>query len=110
MHAQGSSKSWSDVSQKIIKRQRAAIEKLKQDNGALKHELALEVCPRCSKLPPSFLQLSRVSVRSQDAAAIPSQSLQQELVRLREALEIYSRKACAAISPVSCQQSLWARH
>ena len=39
---QGSSKSWSDVSQKIIKRQRAAIEKLKADNGALKHELALE--------------------------------------------------------------------
>ena len=49
--AQGSSKSWSDVSQRIIKRQRAAIEKLKADNGALKHELALEVRQRAGGFP-----------------------------------------------------------
>lgn len=92
--SQGSSKSWSDVSQKIIKRQRAAIEKLKADNNALKHELALEVRLRASPPPPrsSGTPVDPVARRPQETSAIPSQSLQQDLARMRESLEIFARK------------------
>lgn len=92
MSLQGSSKSWSDVSQKIIKKQRSAIEKLKADNQTLKHELALEV--RASKSPPHQPRtaVDPVARRPQETSAIPSQSLQQDLVRMRESLEIFTRK------------------
>ena len=88
------------MSQRIIKRQRAAIEKLKKDNSALKHELALEARgsppgprrrhARCRGADPPWGPWG--GLRAQEAA-VPSVQLQHDLARLRETLEMYSRKA-----------------
>lgn len=68
---EGNRKSYSEDSQNIIKRQRAAIEKLKQDSAALKEELAME---------------------SKDDLAPASMSVQQQISKLQDLADTYTKK------------------
>eukprot|EP00899_Mesostigma_viride_P016003 jgi/Mesvir1/24403/Mv11071-RA.1 len=67
---EGTRKSYTEDSQNVIRRQRSAIEKLKEDNVALRQELALE----------------------QGADVMPSLSVQQEIAKLQDLADSYTRK------------------
>ena len=68
---QGNRKSYSEDSQNHIRRQRQTIEKLKQDNQALKNELAVEL---------------------KDASLAPSPSVQAEITKMQDMADLYTRK------------------
>uniref|UniRef100_A0A7S0SDG4 ODAD1 central coiled coil region domain-containing protein n=1 Tax=Mantoniella antarctica TaxID=81844 RepID=A0A7S0SDG4_9CHLO len=68
---EGNRKSYSEDSQNHIRRQRQAIEKLKEDNASLKTELAMEL---------------------KDAALAPPPNVQAEITKLQDTADLYTRK------------------
>ncbi|GAQ83044.1 hypothetical protein KFL_001330270 [Klebsormidium nitens] len=70
---EGNRKSYSDDSQAVIKKQRVAIEQVKDENAALRHEIEL---------------LSQADVGGISSAA----TVQQEMAKLQEQVEAYTRK------------------
>lgn len=81
-------KAYSEDAQGIIRRQRAAIEKLQGENTAIKHELDVSADVRA--LRASVPRLSPPPVQD---AGTPNLSAQQELLRLRETALVFTRKA-----------------
>eukprot|EP00898_Chlorokybus_atmophyticus_P003124 jgi/Chlat1/3812/Chrsp26S04049 len=68
---EGTRRAYTEDSQVVIRRQRTAIEKLKEDNASLKSQLALE---------------------TRGDSSTPSASIQQELSRLQDMADAYTRR------------------
>ena len=94
--AQSNRKAYCEDAQTVIRRQRATIEKVKEDNLALKRELETTASKARECMPRESRRTRVADPRAQEDSGPPNLLTQQEIVRLRESAMVFTHKVRAA--------------